>query len=372
MTDTRIDKRNWFQKNPKKSILLVYIGLFTFFLLADFILSNLNKSCLEIELYKIEFPIGHAHKSDQEFFYGVNFWKPFKNKIQFNNLGFRGNLPFNNDTISGKDVVFTVGDSATAALEVALENSYPFVLGKKVGNKYIVFNAGVRAYDTNQVIIQYVTKLRFLNPKKIIYMIYPNDLSQNINAHPFQKEYYTYFGRGMLSDNYELEYIQPSRTNISFKELFRWKFKVNFNLSSYLSMRIVTTFISQPNPRAMVKNYTDASIDKMKSLLKYFDEITARDGVELYITFFPAFTQNPETAVFTEEYLAYKKIKHFVESDLNNSVFIPIVDIFLDEYKNNAAKPKFRFKRDKHANEYGNQELGKVIAEYLLRGAYGN
>jgi hypothetical protein len=366
LSDTKIGTGNWFQKNPKKSILLVYIGFAALFLLADFVLSNINKSCLDIELYQTEHPIGHVHKSDQEFYYGVKFWKPYKNKIQINNLGFRGNLPFNNDTINGKDVVFTVGDSATAALEVALENSYPYVLGKKIGNKYIVFNAGVRAYDTNQVIIQYVNKLRFLNPKKIIYMIYPNDLSQNINAHPFQKEYYTYFGRGMLSDNYEIQYIKPSRKNLSFKDLGKWKFKVNFNLTSYLITRIVTAFLSQPNPRAMVKINTDAALNKMKSLLKHFDMTTAKDNVKLYITFFPGFTQNPEKAVSSEEYLAYKEIKRFVESDLNNSSFIPIVDVLLEEYQTIPDKPRFTFKRDQHANEYGNREIGRVIAEYLL------
>lgn len=197
-------------------------------------------------------------------------------------------------------------------------------------------------------------------------MIYPNDLSQSINTNPFKNEYCTYFGRGRITDNFELEYIKPSRTSISFNELFRWKVKVNFNLSSYIGTRIVTTFISHPNPRAMVKFYSDAAMKKMKSLLVYFDEITAHDRVELYITYFPGFTQNPETAVCSEEYLAYKEIKRFVESDLSNSLFIPIVDILLVDYKNNPDKPRLTFKGDQHANEYGNQQIGKIIAENLI------
>ena len=366
---------SWFQSNPKKTLIYIYLVFCLLFVAGDFIVSNVHKSSTDIDLYKTEYPIGHVHKNNFTCFYGLRFWNPFKNRIHFNNLGFRADVPCNDAAVADREVIFTVGDSTTAALEVPLEKSYPAVLARELGSGYAVFNAGVRAYDTQQVIIQYVAKLRKLRPAKIIYMICANDLPHNVRTDS-KSEYVQYFGKGIIGANNEVSYIKPARDAISPVKYWTRKFKVNLNLTSYVCKLVAAAQArlqkKQPNrngreSRRSCDYYTDENIQRMQELLTYFDAVTQKDGVALYVAFYPGFAQELSTAESSQQYKVYSALKRFVTQRLGNTVFIPTVDIFLKQYKKNPDKPRFTFGSDHHANEYGNRQLARVIAGYVQR-----
>jgi len=366
---------SWFYRNPKKTLAFTYVVFCFLFIAIDFVVSNIHKSSTDIDLYSAEHPIGHVHKNNFTCFYGLRFWNPFKNRIYFNNLGFRAAAAYNNTAVAGRELIFAVGDSTTAALEVPLEESYPAVLAQELGSGYAVFNAGVRAYDTQQVIIQYIEKLRKLRPAKIIYMICANDLPHNVST-DYGSEYVRYFGKGILGDDNEVSYIQPARNAISPVKHWKRTFKVNFNLTSYACKLIVSVpsrlQINKPdaNPLKSKRSrdyYTEKNIQRMKELLTYFDAVTQKDGVALYVAFYPGFAQEPAAAESSQQYKAYRALKGFAAQRLGNTVFIPTVDIFLKQYKQNPDMPRLTFALDHHANEYGNRLLARVIAGYIQR-----
>ena len=365
----------WFQNNPKKTLIFTYLVFCLLFVAGDFVVSNVHKSSTDIDLYKAEYPIGHVHKNNFKCFYGLRFWNPFKNRIHFNNLGFRAGVAYDDAAVADREVVFTVGDSTTVALEVPLEKSYPAVLARELGSGYAVFNAGVRAYDTQQVIIQYLEKLRKLRPAKIVYMICPNDLPHNVRT-DYESEYVQYFGKGIIGANNEVFYIKPAIDAMPPVKYWVRKFKVNFNLTSYVCRLLAEAQArlqkKQPDrngreSRRSRDYYTDENIQRMQDLLTYFDAVTQKDGVALYVAFYPGFAQEPAAAESSQQYKVYRALKRFVTQRLSNTVFIPTVDIFLKQYKKNPDKPRFTFVSDLHANEYGNQQLGVVIAGYVQR-----
>lgn len=366
--------RSCFDRHPRKTVLAVYLIVLAGFLALDFVVSTIRKSTLEIALYERMEPMGHVARSNFSGYFGVRFWDEFKSPVAFNNLGFRNDLPFVPETTAGRKVVVALGDSTTACLEVPVMQSYPAVLERELGTNVVVFNAGTRAYDTQQVILNYLTRIRPLRPSAVVYLICPNDYNNNVEVEA-KSDYIRYYGKGLINDRHETEYVQPVIRSLPGSERFRILFKTNFNLTSCVANRIAQVagrFASgQPGSAQWgTAHYcTPATMRKMEQLLAFFDKETARDGVVLFLAFMPEFEKPPQVARKTEMYLAYVGTRDFVGSNLTNTVFIPTFDIYLDKYAAQPGRPRFTFKRDPHANEYGNRWLGEVIGSYMRTNA---
>jgi|GEM_PF-3088194 len=357
---------SWFQRHRRWGLVVLYLVLGLIFLAGDFALSNIHKSVTDVALIEPEVPTGHCNKSNYEAWYGVRCWDPFKTRLRFNNLGFRDDEPYDPATLRGKKVIFAVGDSTTAAFEVPLADSYPRVLNAELGPNYRVFNAGVRAYDTQQVILHYLTKLRALKPYAVIYLIAPNDMPHNVHT-DFKNEFVTYFGKGLISEKLDISYCPPQRAAFRTAERRRWQFKTHFNLTSYLCSLIRQSLGKKPDPASdaiFSVYYSPETMQRMEILLRYFDQITAADGVKLYVSYFP----HPEAADDALEYKAYRHIAGFVGCELPRTVFIPVADDIRERYRRDPRKPPFTFRTNGHANVYGNRELGKATAAFLRRG----
>ena len=356
---------SWFQRHPRLGLAVLYLILGLLFLAGDFTLSNIRKSATDAELIEPEVPTGHCNKSNYAAWYGVRCWDPFKTRLRFNNLGFRDDAPFAPDALRGKKVIFAVGDSTTAAFEVPLADSYPHVLNEVLGKDYRVFNAGVRAYDTQQVILHYLTKLRALKPYAVIYMITPNDLPHNVHT-DFKNEFVMYFGKGLLSETLDISYGPPQRPTIPAAERLRGQFKTHFNLTSYLCALLRQSLGKKPDPasdKIFSVYYSPETMQRMEILLRYFDQLTAADGVKLYVSYFP----HPAAADDALEHKAYRHIAEFVGRELPRTVFIPVADEIRERYRREPRQPAFTFRTNGHANAYGNRALGQALAAFLRR-----
>ncbi|MDD5677952.1 MAG: SGNH/GDSL hydrolase family protein [Kiritimatiellae bacterium] len=336
----------------------------------DFVSSTIKPSATEYMLHMIQAPIGHVPKRDFQCYFGVRFWDEFKNPVAFNNLGFRNDIPFNSETTAGKRILFTLGDSTTACLEVPLAQSYPAVLGAALGPDWVVFNAGVRAYDTQQVIINYLTRVRPLKPEAVVYLICANDYNNNV-ALDSRSDYVRYFGKGIINDRLEVDYVAPVVPRLQANDRFNMLFKIHFNLTSLIVRRLAALFsgwrgAGAPQPPHY---YTLDTLRKMHNLLEWFDAETARDGVKLYLAFMPEFEADPGTARASEMYRVYKATREFSEANLTNTVFIPTFDMFLEQAAGRPGRPRFTLVRDPHANEHGNRWLGETIAAGIRAGA---
>ena len=354
---------SWFQRHPRRGRVVLYLVLGLIFLAGDFTLSTIRKSVTDVELIEPELPTGHCNKSNYEAWYGMRCWDPFKTRLRFNNLGFRDDEPFAPAALRGKKVIFAVGDSTTAAFEVPIADSYPHVLNEVLGKDYRVFNAGVRAYDTQQVILHYLTKLRALKPYAVIYLIAPNDMPHNVHT-DFKNEFVTYFGKGLISEKLDISYCPPQRTAFRTAERRRWQFKTHFNLTSYLCAWVRQRLGKKTDPASdaiFSVYYSPETMQRMEILLRYFDRITAADGVKLYVSYFP----HPEAADDSLEHKAYRHIAEFVGRELPRTVFIPVADDIRDQYRRDPRKPAFAFRTNPHANAYGNRELGQATAAFL-------
>jgi hypothetical protein len=369
----RAEPSEWFRRHPRAGRCLVSAALAAAALALDFTVSNIHRSVSDFELYVRSEPIGHRHKPDFSAYYGMRFWNPFKTRIHFNQLGFRDDRPFDATTTGGRKVIFTAGDSTTAGFEVPLEDSYPAVLQAALGDRYAVFNAGVRAYDTQQVIIQYLTQLRPLKPYAVIYMITPNDFTHNV-ATDFGNEYVRYFGKGTLVESNAVQYVPPQRDRLGAGDWLHWQFKKNFNFTSYLCKRLQMVFHRRGSGRADEEGSsagffsaycTPETMRRGKALLRFFESVTSADGCRLYVSFYPGFAEHPETARSLPEFKAYEEIKAFINTELTNVTFLPLPDRFLAEYAADSRKPPMTFSTDMHANRYGNREIGRVTADLL-------
>lgn len=204
---------NSFEQHPVLTVIFINIFFIFVWLSIDLIYSNFISSFTHTyEVFKSVKPIGHTNVENKRFRW-ISRNGEFDEEVKLNNLGFRNNEDFNEETIKDKKVIFAIGDSTTAAFENSYEASYPKVLNNILGKDTIVFNTGVRGFDTNQVIINYQTKLRKLKPDALIYMICENDLKGNIDAELYPK-IMRYYGKGIIRDDGSFRFLEPDRKSV--------------------------------------------------------------------------------------------------------------------------------------------------------------
>ncbi len=358
------EKKNRFEKHPVISIIFVYLFFLFVWILVDVVYSNIFSSFTHTyEVFKSEKPIGHVNVSNKTFRWVSRHSGEYDTQVHLNNFGFRNKEDFNEQTIRNKQLIFALGDSTTAGFENSYKSSYPKVLNSILGNEYIVFNTGVRGFDTNQVIINYTSKLQKLKPDALVYMICENDLEGNINPelYPSIKNYY---GKGVVEDDGRYRFIEP----VSGVERFKIQMKVVLAKNLQLSYRyIFTPLISLMKKTSYTKEeiYDSKQIDKLKELLGRLDVLAQEQNMPLYITWFPYLKYANEENTKIPKY--YQDVKKFVVENLTHSSFISTYEPLIKYYSRYPSdeNTRFLFPYNLHATDFGSEKLANIIGKVL-------
>ena len=341
-----------------------FIGIW---LSVDLIYSNFISSFTHTyEVLKSVKPIGHTNVENKTFRW-ISRKGKYDTEVKLNNLGFRNNEDFSGETIKDKRVVFAIGDSTTAAFENSYEASYPKALNNILGNDTIVFNTGVRGFDTNQVIINYQTKLRKLKPDAVIYMICENDIEGNVNTELYPK-IMRYYGKGIVNtEDATFTFLEPlegkERKEIDIKIFLAKNFQLSYENIYMPVISLMNNFRAVSSSKK--KEFDSEKLKKLEDLLRILNDTTKEDSIPLYITWFPYLINSDEENTKIPEY--YNKIKTFVAKNLENSFFIPTYEPLLKYYQEYPSTPEtqFLFPHNKHATDFGSIKLSHIIGKSL-------
>ena len=319
-----------------------------------------------VHFHEHDAKIGHVNKTN--FSSNYLFKDGATNRVHFNNLGFRTESTYTEEEIAelGRIKIFAVGDSTTVAFEVEGQQTYPSVLQEQLGQDYLVINAGTRGYDTQQVVIQYMTKLSKLKPDVLIYMICQNDFDQNIDNYLY-KDLVSYYGKGYIDtgDKKLLKFIEPNWDLFQrIKVLLEGNLRLTYSTLHFIKHTFMEFFYSLEDDNESSK------INKMEELLSVLDKISGRFGTRVYVAFFPEeelFSTAQIEFSAKPAFHRYKEIKNYIQKDLANTTLIPTYDFFLAQDPKHLRKSPFHFEKDKHANVAGNHIIGSYIAEFLTR-----
>ncbi len=334
----------------------------------DLIYSNFVSSFTHTyEVFKSVKPVGHTNVENKTFRWQSRHKGEYDAEVTLNNLGFRNSEDFNEQSIKDKKVIFAIGDSTTAAFENSYEASYPKALNDILGKETIVFNTGVRGFDTNQVIINYQTQLRKLKPNAVIYMICENDLEGNVNTELYPK-IMRYYGKGLVNtEDGSFTFIEPvkgtQRREIAVQTFVAKNFQLSFEK---IYMPLIALLRKKPTTPAIKKdNFDPEKLKKLEELLVILNDLTKEDNIPLFITWFPYLIQGDEENTIIPQY--YKKTRTFVDENLKNSLFISTYEPLLKYYQQypSTKATEFLLPYNKHATDFGSIELSKLIGDVV-------
>jgi lysophospholipase L1-like esterase len=118
--------------------------------------------------------------------------------ISHNALGYRG-PEFALDKSEGEIRVVAYGGSSTYCVRVSDEQTWPYLLGQKLGTPYQVINAGSPGYSTAEAIIQSALQQMDLAPDISVYYVGWNDI-RNMHVEGLTSDYAAFHGRSQISN----------------------------------------------------------------------------------------------------------------------------------------------------------------------------
>jgi len=137
--------------------------------------------------------LGWSHEPNAEGVYiGPRPWPvEFEAKVKINSLGLRG--PELGEVPEGGYRVLVLGDSLTVGFEVEYEQTFTALLERQLtqelGAPVQVVNSGVRGYGTDQELLYYRERGRYLKPDLVILVPTLNDARNNTMVHRMRRPF---------------------------------------------------------------------------------------------------------------------------------------------------------------------------------------
>jgi hypothetical protein len=93
--------------------------------------------------------------------------------------------------------------------------------------------------------------------------------------------------------------------------------------------------------------------------------MTKKDGVDLYVTYFPELPYLRESNSSQPKYI--EQLNIYIHEHLSNTVTISTYPGIIDYYLKHKVTPKtaFSFEHDSHATDFGNMKLGELIGNAI-------
>jgi len=268
---------------------------------------------------------------------------------------------------TGKELIAIIGDSFVASPRIDYDKKYPYLLKKKLGEKYEVYAFGQDGAPLSQYLhlIRYVNK--YFNPDTLLFVITEDDLKPSLFEFSSDPEFLTI----NIDKNGTVKECAPKGYNLSatpFKlyrrflnrsALFRYVYS-NLRLD-FLLKKFANKYSGNPNRQVDNTESRDKLIEAAADYLigKIKQENTGKRIIFVIapdkgIIYYPT-AENKEFRLFNE---MIKKmcVKYNIET-------IDLILPMQEEYK--LTKKQITFDGDMHWNAYGNEFVASLLYEYL-------
>lgn len=259
-----------------------------------------------------------------------------------------------------KHIIF-IGDSGTAGFEV--NDSETFVSQINLNQcKYRGINFGVRGYNTHNILGNYKRIKQKIDHDIVIYIIFPNDLTENIKISSHLNNVIKKFG-----NVFNEIYYPPQLSN--FESIYynvRVFIADNFYLTTKLLHLLEKKIVFFPN-----KNKDEISIEKkveiseeekttMRNLIYKLSKETNSIGKVLYVAGFPCLEFKECKTIELENYL--KKIS----SETNLFRVISLSNDLYEQFNSGVLNPlTMRFSTDLHLSKFGHSIVSKYLIDHF-------
>ena len=351
--------------NLLRKIFLILSITVLFFLSLDFIITFTNGYRGTSKFYITSKYAGFIHKPNFSGNFG-GFLDKFSSNVNLGHAGER--LSVINNCNYSKNIIF-LGDSGTAGFEV--NDNETFVSQINLNQcKYKGINFGVRGHNTHNILGNYKRIKKKINHDIVIYIVFPNDLTENIQL-DLVRNLYKKFG-----NIFDEIYYPP---NLSNSEKIYHSFRVFISDNFYVTTKLIYFLETKGKIFSLEKNKnTDSNkeiikisqkeINKINNLIHDLSKETNSIGKKLYIAGFPCLSD--------ETFLSNKKCKTIelenylkkISNETNLFKVISLSNHIYEEHKNGTLDIiMMRFRTDPHLSKFGHSVVSKFLIKFLER-----
>jgi len=351
-----------------KSFTLIMTITIFLWLCLDFIVTKTLGSRGFSQFYESSEIEGRKNKDDFE---GVfSMWlDEFNGLVSIESFGERKSLKEGCEKIT--NTTLFLGDSSTAGFEVNDNQTFVSVYNQDCQKyKRKGLNFGVRAHDTHAVLGSYMRIKDLFNHDLVVYLLTPNDFSENINPNAYQ----------MMSKRFGRRFdgkLIPPVENYGFKLYADLRLFIGDNLSTttYILARLprgirsILTFFSNSESndyQFISKNLIDKQVDKTLELITTLEVEIIANGAQLIVIPHPCLDNKKRCAVDRDE--QNESLAKMIKSKLKHTTFIDLQSSVEKQVKRDGFLiGEMRFRKDSHLSKYGHKVLGKLISEAIFQ-----
>jgi len=269
-----------------------------------------------------------------------------------------------------KQLIAVIGDSFIEALQVDVDQNYPFLLRNSLKNDYEVYSFGVSGAPLSQYlhVSRYVNK--HFDPDIVIFNLVHNDFSESISG---LNPHYYYFLQLSIDDDGDITETtpRPNRSFAQYKPLKRLCYHSALFRYLYINLKVNEL---RRNIRTREDKQYEANIDTeetnrhkdliVQSTSYLVDAISAEnDGKRI------VFVINAPWDVVYDNARGDSKVMwiHEMMDTLcasSNIELVDLVPLMIEDYREN--KKRFDSELDAHWNEYGHQFVSKALYKQLM------
>ena len=296
----------------------------------------------------------------------------FDTQVAFNVHGFR-NIERPLEKPAGTFRILCLGDSFTLGAEVAMEDSYAYILEQLLNERaasrgdsvrFEVMNGGVGGYGTFQELLFLQEFGMVHNPDLILAQFYSNDVRDNMKYQEFWNTVYPDSSIFLSTSSVFADILALLEDHSHVYHFFRSRFNI---LKSVLGFKVLTDFddlmVMAPEPSSEIEKGWELT---RKLFLKIWDLARANQaGFAIMVV--PNKAQvgqnEPPDAWIEEQKLDMTKpIRILREFGLQNR--IPVLDL-LPDLQSASETQALYYDWDGHWNAFGNRAAAATIVEFL-------
>jgi len=342
------------KKILNKILLISFITVFIF-LLFDFLITSFNGYRGASKFYSADKYAGFINKPNFSGKFG-GFLNEFSSNVNIGPLGER--LSVIKDCQYSKNIIF-LGDSGVAGFEVNDNETFVSKINLKQC-KYKGINFGVRGYNTHNVLGNYKRIKERINHDFVVYIVFPNDLAENVNVHPGLNNLIKKFGNVFDEVYYPPQLSKSENIYYNLRILFADNFYLSTKLLYLLEKRQMPNFVKKKDQKLnkQISKISKEEKNKMNNLIKKLSEETASSGKILYVAGYPCLEYKKCKTIELENYLKKLSDKKslFKVISLSNDLY--------EKFNKKLLDPSImKFSNDPHLSKFGHS----IVSDYLIK-----
>ena len=362
----------WFDKNPKKTIVIVSLLLFS---LVDFLFAM--HSLNDETRYRIRSDIYHHGLAPNKSITRAQ-WGPKFYSLNTNSLGFKDHIAKYINVNSKYYRILFIGDSFAEGVGVEYEKTFVGIIANELAKKDIeVLNASASSYSP----IIYLTKIKYLIEyvglkfDELIVFLDISDIQDEVKYYIFDENYHVIDNDAMVEKEEERGFDNCSHLGKE-RILDRYLRKVKkFTMLTRTVITIIENFFENPNPffrqtscstnlrramwtldNAMYEEYGMVGLEKSKEHLSSLLRLLKNHGIKLTLAVYPW----PDQIINHD--LHSRHVAFWQEWAIENNVnFLNYFPHFINERNREEILETYFIPGDIHWNATGHQLIARIF-----------